>query len=457
MQSGGHKLGHHVGLGVGKVQGTANVPDGTPGSHGAEGSNLGNMVGAVFAHDVLYDLAPAFLAEVRIEIGHTDTFGIQEPFEDQGVLHGVHFGDVHAVGHDGGRAGATAGAYGDPLLFGIADEVPDDQIVVDIAHAADNADLVFQAVNVLLGRVFVAFLEAVIAQLPEIGFVGIALRYREGRQMVFVEGKFQIAAVGNFYRIFEGFAAVREQLAQLFLALEVKFLGLELHAVFIVHSFAGLDAQQDVLHLGILFAQIVGIVGDHQRQAGLPGQALYTLIHGALLVNTVILQFQVEVAFAENVRQLQGVVLGGIVIFLHEVLRDSTRQTGGQGDEALVVLFQQRQIHTGFAVEAVDKGFGHQQTQVFIARPVLAQQHQMVRIIVDAVDTVGHAAAGDIDLAADDRLYPGCFRRFIEIDTAIHDTVVGDGYGGLAQFLHPVHQAVDAAGTVQEAVFGMYM
>ena len=73
------------------------------------------------------------------------------------------------------------------------------------------------------------------------------------------------------------------------------------------------------------------------------------------------------------------------------------------------------------------------------------------------MDPFIHAAAGNIDLAADDRLDARGLGGFIEIDTAVHDAVVGDGNGSLVQFLDPAHDAVNAAGAVQEAVFGMNM
>ena len=206
-----HQLGNDVRLRVGKVQRPAHVPDRATGRHGAEGGNLGHMVGAVLAHDVVNDLLTALLTEIRIEIRHTHPFRVQKTLKNQGVFHGIHFGDVHTVGRDGACAGAAPRADGNPLLLGVADKIPDDEVVVYITHAADNADLVFQPVGVFLGLVGIPLPEAVIAKLPEIALVGVPLRHREGGQMVFVEGKFQIAAVGNFPGIFKGLGKSREQ------------------------------------------------------------------------------------------------------------------------------------------------------------------------------------------------------------------------------------------------------
>ena len=457
MGGGGHQLGNHVRLGIGKVQRPAYVPDGAPGGHGAKGGDLGHMVGAILAHDVLNDLRPPLLTEIRIEIRHTHPFRVQKPLENQGVLHGVYFRDVHTVGRDGAGTGATAWADRDPLLLGIADKIPDNQVVVDITHGADDADLILQAVFIFLGLLGIPLLKALIAKLPEIALVGIARGHREGRQVVLVEGKFQVAPIGDLHRIFKGLREPRKQDAKLFLAFDVEFLGLEFHPVLVVHGFARLDAKKHILHFGVFLAQIVGIVGDDHGKPRLPGQPLNALVYRALLINAVILKLQEKVSLAENVGQFQGVFLGPLVVLPHQALGDGTGKAGGQGNQPLVVLLQQGQVYSGLAVKAMDKGLGNQIAQVFIALPVLAQQHQMIGVVVLAVNPVGHAPAGNVDLAADDGLDARGLGSFIKIDTAVHDPVVGDGHGGLPDLLHPIHQAVDPAGTVQQAVLRMQM
>ena len=79
----------------------------------------------------------------------------------------------------------------------------------------------------------------------------------------------------------------------------------------------------------------------------------------------------------------------------------------------------------------------------------------MIGVVVQPVDPVLHAPAGHIHLAADNGLDARRLGGFIKIDTAVHDPVVRNGHTVLAQFLHPVHQAADAAGPVQQAVFRM--
>ena len=122
-----------------------------------------------------------------------------------------------------------------------------------------------------------------------------------------------------------------------------------------------------------------------------------------------------------------------------------------------MIFFKQFQIRSGLAVKSIGIGLGYDLTQILVALHILAQQHQMVAFVVDAVNPVGHPPGGHIDLAADDGLDACGLGGFIKIDTAVHDTMVGNRNRRLSQFLDPVHDAVDSAGTVQEAVFSMYM
>ena len=73
---GGNQLGHHIGFREGEVQRPTHIPDGAPGGHGAEGCNLCHVIRAILAHDVLDDLAPALLAEIRIKIRHAHPFRV---------------------------------------------------------------------------------------------------------------------------------------------------------------------------------------------------------------------------------------------------------------------------------------------------------------------------------------------------------------------------------------------
>ena len=111
------------------------------------------MVRTVFSVDVVDNLLPALVAEVHVEIRHTDALGVQKALEDQVIADGVDIRDAHAVGSNTACTGAASRPYRDTLTFCKIDVVPYDEVVVGIPHRLDHADLVFQAVDVGLRHV----------------------------------------------------------------------------------------------------------------------------------------------------------------------------------------------------------------------------------------------------------------------------------------------------------------
>ena len=81
----------------------------------------------------------------------------------------------------------------------------------------------------------------------------------------------------------------------------------------------------------------------------------------------------------------------------------------------------------------------------------------MVVFVIDAVDPVRNGPGRHIDLAADDGLDARGLGGLVKIDAAVHNAVVRNGDGILSQLLDPVHELVDPAGAVQQAVFRMDM
>ena len=170
-----------------------------------------------------------------------------------------------------------------------------------------------------------------------------------------------------------------------------------------------------------------------------------------------VLKFQIKMLRPKNPGKLLGKACGPVVVFLQKGLGNGTAQAGRQGNQALVVGLQQFHIHPGLAVKSMQKGLRNQIAQVFVACSVFAQQHQMVGVVVNTVNTVRHPAASQIDLAPDNGLDPGGLGGLVKINAAVHHTVIRQGNGTLAQLFHPVHHAVNAAGSIQKAVFTMDM
>ena len=452
----GHQLCHHVHFGIGHIHHPSDVPDGGAGRHGAEGDDLCHVILAVFFGDVVYDLLPPSGAEVNIKVGHTDTLGVDEPLKEQAVPHGIHVGDPHTVSRHGSCARAAPRANRDALGFGVVYKIGNDEEVFHKAHPGDHVQLIAQTVFILLRAAGIAPCKALPAQLFHVG-TGIALPFREleGRQMIFSKDKVKIAQFGDFHGICKGFGGLWEQFRHLVARFDVKFRAGEPHPVFVVQGFSRLDAQQHVVHLAVLFPQIMCVVGAHQRNAGLFMKGQQAGVDGLLLGDAVILQFQIIVAPTEQLVVFQRRGLCALVIAVHQQVLHLARQTGRQADEALGMLLQQVEVNTGLVVKALGKACRAQLDEILVAGHVFTQQNQMPGLIVQLVDLVKAAAGSHVQLAADDGLDPGLFGGLVEIHAAVHDAVVCNGNGGLSQLLHPLHQRAQTAGAVQQAVFGM--
>ena len=450
-----HLFCHNIHALVGHSQHTAHIADGVAGGHGAKGDDLGHMVCAVLAVDVVDDLLPPLVAEIHVEIGHTDAFGVQKALENQVVADGVDVGDADAVGRDAACAGATARAHRHALTLGVVDVIPDDEVVVGIAHLLDDADLIVQAVFVSLRHVGAV---AVLQTFPAEFLEKILIVHAAGGLVIgdlgVAELEIKIALVGDLLGVLAGFRHHGEQLVHFIRRFDVEFIGLELHAVGVLHGFARLDAEQDGLHLRVLFAQVVGIVGGYHGDARFPRQLDELRQNDVVFFEAVVLQFNIVIALAEEVAVPQGRALGPVIVARQKSLRYLARKAGGKADEALVVLFQELLIHAGLGVKALHEGGGHHLAEVFVARLVFAQQDQMV-VAVDLIDFIKAGAGGNIDLTADDGLDARFLGRLVKLYAPVHHAVVGAGNGGLTALLHPVHQLVDAAGAVQQAILRM--
>ena len=275
--------------------------------------------------------------------------------------------------------------------------------------------------------------------------------------MVFAEGKLQLAPVGNALGVFHRLGIGGEQPLHLLGGAEIEVPRLVAHPVFIVHRFPCLDAQQHVVAVGILFPQIMGVIGTYQRNARLLMHPQQRPVDDGLVGNAVILQFQVVVVLAEQIVHLQGVGLGPLVIVVQDPLGHLAGQASRQGDQTFMVFPQQIHIDAGLVVKALHIGLGHHVAQIPIARLILAQQHQVPGFAVEFMCLVKPAAAGHVDLTADNGMDALRLAGPVKVDDAVHGAVVGNGAGRLPHLPHQLRQVADAAGAVQQAIFRMHM
>ena len=262
-----------------------------------------------------------------------------------------------------------------------------------------------------------------------------------------------MAAVGNALGVVERLLCVGKELSHLLLALDIELSAGIAHAVFVGQLFAGLDTEQDIVGLRVLREGVVAVIRGDQRDPRRAADAQESGIDGLLVGVAVILQFEEEIALAEDIEVAQGRLAGALRIPADDLTRDLAGQAGGAGDNAFVKLPEQVQVHTGLIVEALREGPADDLHQVRVAGVVLRQEDQMVVAVVPvALLPVQPGPRRHVDLAADDRIDPLFFCRLIKIDHAVHDAVIGDGCCCHAQFLHPADVLIDLIGSVQKRV-----
>ena len=452
----GHQFGHRVGLLIRHIHHPAHIPHGGLGGHGAEGDDLGHVIRAIAPGHVFDDLAPAFEIEINIDIGHGDALRVQKAFEEQVVFQGIDAGDAQQVAHDGACAAAATGAHQNAMLFGVIHIIPDDEEIIVEAHFPDNVQFVFQAgLHVLPGGV-VPIGQAFPAELFQIGG-GAFFPFGQGifGQMPGGEIEFHMAALGDFIGAGDGVGEGGEFFQHFRLAFDVHFVRMHAHAVFIGEGFARLDTHEDFLGKGVLAGEIMAVVGDHQGNVHFPGQAYQRWEHLFFIRQGMVLQFDEEVIPAEKVQIPLG---GGAGVFFPAVQQrpgNFPGEAGGQGDEAPAVLLQKLQIHPGAVIEAPGEAVAYQFDEVLIALLGFAQQHQVV-IFPGGGGFIVHIRA-DVHLAADDRVNARVLHGPVKIHHAVHGPVIGNGAAFHAQFLDASGQLFDAAGPVQQGIFGMQM
>ena len=275
--------------------------------------------------------------------------------------------------------------------------------------------------------------------------------------MVLAEGELHLAHLRDALRVGHRVRIPGEQCLHLLRGAQIEVLRFIPHPVLVVHGLACLDAQQHVVALGVLLAQIVGVVGAHHGNARLVVQPQDAPVHLCLLPDAVILQFQIEIALPEDILHGQRVLLRALIVPVHQPPGDLARQTRRQRDQPLRMLPQQVKVDAGLDVKALAERLRHHVRQIPVARLVLAQQHQMPRLRVELMLLVEPRPPRHIHLAPDDGMDPLGFAGAVKVHRAVHNAVVCDGAGRLPHLLYLLRQVAYPARAVQQAVFRMHM
>ncbi len=266
-----------------------------------------------------------------------------------------------------------------------------------------------------------------------------------------------VAALGDGQGAREHVGRVLEDAHHLVVALHVELVALELQPARILDGLARLYADHHVLGVGVLFAEIVAVVGRDQRNAGVLAQAQQVGADLVLLLQALVLNLEEEILCAEELAEEAGSLARGVVLPFRQALGDFALQAAGKPDQPARVLGEKFLADARLVVEAVERRLGGDLHQVAVALVGLGEHDQVVVVIAVGRRAV-HAVVvllADVELAADDGLDAVLLGGIVEMQRAEDVAVVGDGDGRLPELGHARHELVDVAGAIEQRVIGV--
>ncbi len=302
----GNHPGNPIHFAIGHVQSPSHIPDGSSGCHGAKGNDLGHMILPIFPNDIINDFLPSFIAEIHINIRHADTLRIQEALKQQAVLHRIDLRDIQGIGHQTPGGTASTRSDNNPVVPGIFDKVPYNEEIVHISHLNDGLELILQAIPDFFRHFRISFLQPFVAEVPEILLCGTASRNIILREVEPAEFKPDMTPVHDPHGIFQSFRILPKQKFHFLRGFQVELRSFKAEPVGILYGLSGLDAEQDIMGIGILPVDIVHVIGRDQRNAGFPADPNQPFIDLSLGRQSVVLQFQIKGSLSKNPVQAVG-------------------------------------------------------------------------------------------------------------------------------------------------------
>ena len=174
-------------------------------------------------------------------------------------------------------------------------------------------------------------------------------------------------------------------------------------------------------------------------------------------LKTVVLYLEIKTVLTEKRGKLKSLALCLLIISGAEHTGYRTGNAAAQTHKPLGVFMQKLPIYPRLDIKALGERRRNKVAEIFIAGLVFAQQNEVGVLGVYVMLLVKACARCDINLAADDGLYPLGKAGLVKRHRAVHNTVVGYRNGGLTQLLCAFCKPPDAARAVEQRKFRMNM
>jgi hypothetical protein len=272
------------------------------------------------------------------------------------------------------------------------------------------------------------------------------------RQPVALEVEIHRAAFGNRQGVGQRLRQLGEQLRHLLRRPQIVGRIRHAHTGRIVAHRSGLDAEQDVLQLPFLGADVVHVVGRHQLPVHPPRFLQQLPVDLRQLGDGVLLKLEKEAVAPEDLQVPIDQTPRRLAASCEQRRGSAGQAARGADEPSPCAARNSRSMRGGRSLPA---GRGGNLNQIAITGVVLRQQQQVEGAVVELRVLILHTARRQISFHPDDRTQPGFARRTMEIDDAVHHAVVGQGQRRHAQGLGLRHQIRDVAEPVQHRVLGM--
>ena len=214
---------------------------------------------------------------------------------------------------------------------------------------------------------------------------------------------------------------------------------------------------------------VVGVVGREQRGVDSATYLEQVRHDRTLSRETMVLQFDEEVVSTEDVlesgrsrnRRIDILHLPLVALLAHRVgsekLGNHATETSRCCDQPLGMFLEEVEIHPWLVVVAVEESLRRELEQVLIADIRFSEKIHVVTLVGVANWPVESRALDEVRLYADDGLDAGSPSCPYEVDNAIENAVVGDGYRRLVVPHRCGDNVFDSGCAVEHRVLGMQM
>ncbi len=225
----------------------------------------------------MVDNLVAFLhAEVDVEVGHRDTFRVEETFEQQVKLKRIEVGDFQRIGHQRSGTRTTARPYRYAVILRPLDKLHYDQEVAGEPHLVDNLKfniqtfVIFRALFGANGRIREEKLQTLFQtffRFQDQEVFGGHVAGRELRQKILAQANGDVAAFSNLYAVLQRFRDIGKQLAHLLFAAHVLLRRIVTRAFRIVEGKPIVDGDANFMGVKVVGIDKAHIVGCHHWQS----------------------------------------------------------------------------------------------------------------------------------------------------------------------------------------------